>query len=96
VDIAADKNIIEGFTLNGTPIAPDNNKIINIEVRGFTSAELEKLEGISAGAEANVIEGIIYDSVPLEPDNNKIVRIIPNHHPEHENKIEKIYVNNVE
>lgn len=96
VDIAADKNIIEGFTLNGTPIAPDGNKIINIEVRGFTSAELEKLEGISAGAEANVIEGIIYDSVRLEPDNNKIVRIIPNHHPEHENKIEKIYINNVE
>lgn len=98
VTIEADVNKIEEIALNGT-VLDISNKRVNIEVRGFTSAEIEKLEHIESGAQVNKIEKIFYGTSlatadELVPNNNKYV-LVPSH-PEYENTIEHIVYNNEE
>jgi hypothetical protein len=55
-----------------------------------------KLEGIQPEAQVNTIEKIKYDGEELVPDENKTINIMPDPHTEHENKIESIFLNDVE
>ena len=96
IEAGAQVNTIETIQLNGTTVAPDANKVVNIEINEFTTEEKEKLSGIAAGAQVNVIEHIYFDNEEYTPNESKTIYITSDPHTEHENRIEHIYVNNTE
>lgn len=96
----AQVNTIEHIYLNDNEVRPTTvsgvAKVVNLQISEFDSASRTKLQGIETGAERNTISKIIYDGSELIPNENRVLTITPDPHTEHENKIESIYINNVE
>ncbi len=96
----AQVNAIEHIFLNEEEIAIKTVKTlpksINIELIPYTEEEQTKLAGIAEGAQVNTVEGITVNGTPISPDSSKIVAITIPDHAEHENKIERIYFNDIE
>lgn len=95
----AQQNTIENIFLNGNRIPPTTvqqlEKSVNIQINEFDETSQQKLNGIEVGAQENKIEKIIYDGNEITPVE-KTITIVSNPHTEHENKIESIFLNDVE
>lgn len=100
IEEGAQRNLIEHILLNGDEVRPTTidgtPNSVNLEVSEFDDASRQKLNDIEAEAQVNIIEKIIYDGEELTPSEGKVVTINPDPHTEHENKIEQIFINNVE
>ena len=100
IEDGAQVNLIEHIILNDMPINPttvDNvQKVINLHVKEFDDGSREKLAGIEPGAQVNTIDRIMYGSEVLVPANQTITIPLPDPHTDHINKIEHIFLNDVE
>ena len=96
IEEGAQVNSIEQIKLNGTPIPPDNNKAVDIQLIEYTQEEKDKLETVEEGAQVNTINTIIMDGEEQEPDEEGVLTLTSAAHTDHINKIEHIFVNGSE
>lgn len=98
VEDYAQENVIEHIFLNNNEVRPTTvqslEKSVNLQVQEFDDTARTKLDGIQAGAEVNKVEKIVYDEEEILPDENKVITLTSN--PALQNKIESIFINNVE
>lgn len=65
-------NVIEGISVNGEPLLPDEEKNVNIDLSDYATIEyVDEHKG-----EANVIESVKVNGAALTPDTNKAVDIV--------------------
>lgn len=100
IEEGAQRNLIEHILINGDESRPTtidgSPNSVNLEISEFDESSRQKLNDIEEEAQVNVIERIIYDGEELTPSEGKIITINSDPHTEHENKIEQIFINNVE